>query len=87
MGLPRPMRVYNVRNEFIVRTIWSASSVWRSLRRRHRLTLAVAVALAPVALAAAPPLEYEVKAAFLFNFTKYIAWPPAALDGALGQAV
>jgi hypothetical protein len=30
------------------------------------------------ALAAAPPrpLEYEVKAAFLFNFAKFVEWPP-----------
>ncbi|HEY1240654.1 MAG TPA: YfiR family protein [Bryobacteraceae bacterium] len=25
-----------------------------------------------------PPLEYQVKAAFLLNFTKFIGWPPAA---------
>lgn len=23
-----------------------------------------------------PPLEYQVKAAFLFNFTRFIQWPP-----------
>lgn len=28
--------------------------------------------------AAAQPLEYEVKAAFLLNFTKFIDWPPSA---------
>jgi hypothetical protein len=27
--------------------------------------------------AAAPPLEYQVKAAFLLNFTKFIEWPRA----------
>ena len=28
------------------------------------------------ALAAAPPREYQVKAAFLYNFAKYVQWPP-----------
>ena len=26
------------------------------------------------------PLEYAVKAAFLYNFTKFVEWPPDALD-------
>lgn len=25
-----------------------------------------------------PPLEYQVKAAFLFNFARFVEWPPAA---------
>ncbi len=25
-----------------------------------------------------PPLEYQVRAAFLLNFTKFVQWPPAA---------
>ena len=25
-----------------------------------------------------PPLEYQVKAAFLLNFTKFVQWPPSA---------
>jgi hypothetical protein len=29
----------------------------------------------------APPLEYQVKAAFLLNFTKFIDWPPAESAG------
>lgn len=28
------------------------------------------------------PLEYQIKAAFLFNFAKYVEWPPAALANA-----
>src|SRR5579871_389394 len=28
--------------------------------------------------AAEPPLEYQVKAAFLLNFTKFVEWPPSA---------
>ncbi len=27
---------------------------------------------------AAPPNEYQVKAAFLFNFAKFVEWPPSA---------
>ncbi len=27
-------------------------------------------------LSAATPTEYEVKAAFIYNFTKYVQWPP-----------
>jgi hypothetical protein len=29
-----------------------------------------------------PPSEYQVKAAFLLNFTKFIQWPPAAFENA-----
>jgi hypothetical protein len=29
-----------------------------------------------------PPLEYQVKAAFLFNFTKFITWPSNAFKSA-----
>lgn len=29
-------------------------------------------------LNARPPTEYEVKAAFLFNFSKFVEWPPKA---------
>jgi hypothetical protein len=28
-----------------------------------------------------PPGEYEVKAAFLFNFAKFVEWPPDAFSG------
>ena len=30
----------------------------------------------------APPTEYQLKAAFLFNFAKFVEWPPAAFAGA-----
>ena len=47
-------------------------------------SLAVALlAAAPVASAqsAQPSLEHDVKAAFLYHFTKYVEWPaPAAVD-------
>ena len=32
----------------------------------------------PVTLAQTPPSEFQVKAAFLVNFPKYVDWPPAA---------
>jgi YfiR/HmsC-like len=28
-----------------------------------------------------PPGEYEVKAAFLYNFAKFVEWPPGSFDG------
>jgi len=33
---------------------------------------------APVRPVAAPPTEYEVKAAFLYNFARFVEWPPEA---------
>jgi hypothetical protein len=35
----------------------------------------------PVKAQSKPPLEYQVKAAFLFNFTRFIHWPPTAYAG------
>ena len=32
--------------------------------------------------AAGEPLEYQVKAAFLLNFTKFVEWPPSAFGAA-----
>jgi hypothetical protein len=32
--------------------------------------------------AAGEPLEYQVKAAFLLNFTKFVEWPPSAFNSA-----
>jgi hypothetical protein len=43
------------------------------------LLLAAAFALAaPGSLRGEGPSEYEVKAAFLYNFTKFVEWPPSA---------
>lgn len=41
------------------------------------LLLAITAALA----GPAQPQEYEVKAAFLYNFTKFVEWPPRAFGG------
>jgi hypothetical protein len=34
-----------------------------------------------------PPTEYQIKAAFLFNFAKFIQWPPAAFAAATSPIV
>lgn len=48
---------------------------WRGLF----ITLAVAFTASPGRADAAPaPTEYEVKAAYLFNFAKFVTWPPPA---------
>ena len=39
-------------------------------------------ALAAGPPAPAPPAEYQVKAAFLFNFTQFVEWPPTAFPEA-----
>jgi hypothetical protein len=41
------------------------------------------VLLAGSAFAQETALEYEVKAAYLYNFVKFVAWPPAAARGPL----
>ena len=40
------------------------------------------VAFSAPAKESSPPSEYEVKAAFLYNFTKFIRWPEQAFSGA-----
>jgi hypothetical protein len=48
------------------------------------LLAALIVALAvPPAWAQEPPLEYQVKAAYLYNFVKFVEWPAGAVDGTL----
>ena len=53
----------------------------RSIGRAPHLVPAILCALAlaflqrAVAQESAPPLEYQVKAAFLFNFAKFVEWP------------
>ena len=49
-----------------------------SLRSGFAL-LAVAAALLPGPVSARQAAEYEVRAAFVYNFTKFIDWPAAAL--------
>ncbi|MGA3205028.1 MAG: YfiR family protein [Bryobacteraceae bacterium] len=40
----------------------------------------VLLAIRPAQVVAQDRLEYQVKAAFLFNFLKFVEWPPAAGD-------
>ncbi|MFL6231652.1 MAG: YfiR family protein [Thermoanaerobaculia bacterium] len=50
-----------------------------ALLRRWLALAPLAVLLAVPAAAAAPPVsEYDVKAAFLYNFAKFVEWPPDA---------
>lgn len=51
-------------------------------RRILRLLLAVAFGAAAVSARASSDAhsEYQVKAAFLFNFAKFVTWPPAAFS-------
>jgi hypothetical protein len=49
--------------------------------------LLAAVAAAPAAAAPEPSVEYGVKAAFLYNFTKFVEWPPGADQGDLALCV
>ena len=44
--------------------------------------LGVVVASIPFLALGQAPLEYEVKAAFLLNFTRFIEWPDSALASA-----
>ena len=57
----------------------SLSTLWRS-KRTWRLPLCASwlALVAPVCLSPAEPprSEYDVKAAFLLNFTKFVEWPP-----------
>jgi len=59
---------------------------WRGLARSVAYWMAFAIMTAGAAALLAPrlaaqtsePTEYQVKAAFLFNFTKFVDWPAAA---------
>lgn len=46
-----------------------------------RVVLAAALALAPVRAWPAPS-EYQVKAVFLYNFSRFVEWPASAFPGA-----
>lgn len=43
------------------------------------LFAALSLCCSPAAADKQPSLEYQVKAAFLLNFTKFIEWPPSSL--------
>lgn len=49
---------------------------------RYLLGGVLSLALLSAAVAAPPPTEYQVKAVFLFNFTRFVDWPPTAFADA-----
>jgi hypothetical protein len=51
-------------------------------RRSGCAAFALALTMQLSLHAAGEPLEYQVKAAFLLNFTKFVEWPPSAFDSA-----
>lgn len=58
--------------------IHSQAMIW--LRRTGQLLLVFGAALVVPSQAAEVPLEYRIKAAYLFNFTKFVNWPPASFE-------
>ncbi len=48
--------------------------------RKAMLFVVLVCATLPVAAQEKPPSEYQVKAAFLVNFPKYVDWPPEAFE-------
>lgn len=54
----------------------------RSLPRRTLVLFALCLASPPAAGRADLPTEYQVKAAYLYNFARFVEWPPASLPAA-----
>jgi hypothetical protein len=54
---------------------------------RRGFALACLLTFAAPRLAAEGPSEYEVKAAFLFNFAKYVEWPEGTFAGPADRIV
>jgi hypothetical protein len=51
------------------------------MQRRELIALLLSFAVSSRCAAyAASPSEYQVKAVFLFNFSQFVSWPPAAFD-------
>lgn len=50
------------------------------------MMLCIALGVSPRALASPTP-EYQVKAAFLFNFSQFVSWPPRAFGSARAPIV
>jgi hypothetical protein len=50
--------------------------------RRFLTAIGVSLAMTPL-IGQEPPLEYQLKAAYLYNFVKFIEWPAAARQGPL----
>jgi YfiR/HmsC-like len=65
------------------RSLWSRLSYTRGTVRKWSLLLTWACMIAAIsypAHAEGEPTEYQVKAAFLLNFTKFVQWPVTAFS-------
>jgi len=62
-------------------TVRQVSAVTRRLLRKGWCVWPVLL-IALTLQGAEPPLEYQVKAAFLLNFTKFVEWPPESFSAA-----
>lgn len=63
-------------------TVWN-STRGRSTERRLRLAILSGVALLASPATAQPVEEHQLKAAVLYNLTKFVEWPPAAFKSAI----
>jgi hypothetical protein len=59
----------------LISSVFRTTTVWKWSALLACLSLALA---RPVQAEEQQPLEYQVKAAFLLNFTKFAQWPPSA---------
>jgi hypothetical protein len=60
----------------------SRGTVCFAFLRAALFVLMFPVLLAPSMSAQAPPSEYDVKAAYLYNFGKFVKWPESSTKGA-----
>jgi hypothetical protein len=52
-----------------------------AVRRRHVIVATILTLAFASVFTSQVPSEYQVKAAFVLNFTKFVAWPSSAFDG------
>jgi hypothetical protein len=65
----------------VLRAQWSASVQWSRVSHWKWLAIRVVVCCLAVVTQAQSATEYQVKAAFLFNFAKFVEWPADAFPG------
>src|SRR5437867_3549846 len=49
--------------------------------------LAIAGLVTPVSTRASPPTEYQIKAAFLYNFARFVEWPRSTFPDSASPVV